>query len=165
MPKFVADSSTATGLAYAAPAATTFVGCQVYLTSALSLANNTGTIVNWTAENFDSDAFHDLSTNTSRLTVPSGKGGKYLVSAMGVYAANATGVRATALRLNGTTYVGEFAASVTGAGTNQSTTVVAILNLSAGDYVEVDAFQTSSGALNLGSGLNQSKFSMSFLGA
>jgi hypothetical protein len=160
-----ADSTAATGLKWAGASAATYVGCQVYLTSNLSLANNTGVIVSWTAENFDTDGFHDLSTNTSRLTVPAGKGGKYLVSAMGVYAANATGWRATALRLNGTTYMGESAASVCGSGTNQGTTVVAILNLSDGDYIEVDVSQTSGGSLNLASGTNQSKFSMSFLGA
>jgi hypothetical protein len=161
-----ADSAEATGMKWAAAAGgSTYAGVSVYLSAGYSLANATGVIVPWTLENFDTDGYHDNTTNNSRLTVPAGKAGKYLVCISGIYTANATGTRATSIRLNGTTYVGNDGASICGAGDNQGTTVAKILNLSVGDYVEVDAFQSSGGSLNFVSGLNQSSFSMSLLGA
>jgi hypothetical protein len=161
-----ADSTAATGVAWATAASgATFVGVAVYLTSAQSLSNGVGTIINWTAEYFDTNGFHDNATNNTRLTVPSGKAGKYLVVMSGNYAASATGVRDTAVRKNGTTYVGSFAASSCGSGTGQGTTVSRILDLSVGDYLEVDAIQTSGGSLNFSEGTNQSYFGMTYLGA
>jgi hypothetical protein len=161
-----ADSTNANGVAWATAASgATFVGVAVYLSSAQSLSNGVGTIINWTAEYFDTNSFHDNATNNSRLTVPSGKAGKYLVVLSGNYAASATGVRDTAIRKNGTTYLGSFAASSCGSGTGQGTTVSRILDLSVGDYLEVDAIQTSGGSLNFSEGTNQSYFGMTYLGA
>jgi hypothetical protein len=71
----VADSSTATGLKWAAPAGGGFVGCSLYKTAVQSISNDTNTIINWDAEYFDTDGFHSNVTNNSRITIPSGKGG------------------------------------------------------------------------------------------
>lgn len=161
-----ADSTAATGIKWAAAASSpTFSGVSVSLASNYSLANGTSNFVPFTIENFDTDAFHDNSTNTSRLTVPSGKAGKYLVYVNAMYNANAVGVRSTAIRLNGATYSGSFDASICGAGTNQSTQVAKVLNLSVGDYIEVDCFQSSGSTLLLISGLNATVFGMTYLGA
>jgi hypothetical protein len=63
-----ADSTTATGLKWATPAAgSTFVGCSLYRTADLSVANSTATAIPWTAEFYDTNAFHDNSTNNSNL--------------------------------------------------------------------------------------------------
>jgi hypothetical protein len=159
-----ADSNETTGLKWAASGAA-FAGVAVYRTATQSLSNGVGTIINWTAEYYDTDAYHDNSTNNTRLTVPAGKGGKYLVTATGVFNANALGVRDIAIRKNGTTYLGSFSASITSADTNQTTCVTRILDLAVSDYLEIDAIQTSGGSLTFLSGDNGSYFAMYYLGA
>ena len=42
------------------------------------MANNAATLVAFATEDFDTDAFHSTSSNTSRITIPAGLGGKYL---------------------------------------------------------------------------------------
>lgn len=55
------------------------VGCRVYASSSLSLNNASDTLLTFDSERFDTNTFHDTSSNTGRLTVPSGKAGKYLI--------------------------------------------------------------------------------------
>ena len=78
-----ADSTAATGLAWATPTSSTpaFVGAYAYRTSDLTIAAATDTIVTLPLEDFDTDAFHSTSTNTGRITIPSGKAGKYQFNA------------------------------------------------------------------------------------
>ena len=76
----VADSSTATGLKWAAPSGASFVGCTAYRDNTnLNVNNGTATAILLPSEEFDTDGFHSTSTNTSRMTIPSGKDGKYLL--------------------------------------------------------------------------------------
>ena len=78
----VADSSEATGLKWAAPAGgASFVGVSLYITSSTTIPNNTFTTLTYASEEFDTDGFHDNSTNTDRITIPAGKAGKYLITA------------------------------------------------------------------------------------
>lgn len=72
-----ADSTAATGLAWGS-ASSNFVGCLARKTSNQSITTNTATAVTFDAEDFDTDAFHSTSSNTSRFTVPAGKAGYYL---------------------------------------------------------------------------------------
>ena len=55
-------------------------------------------------ERIDVGAMHDTSSNTSRLTVPSG-GGFYGIGGRIEFAANSTGRRGIQIRLNGTTVI------------------------------------------------------------
>jgi hypothetical protein len=80
----VANSSTSTGLEWQTPAATTptYVGASVYATNVTtSFVQYADNILAFANENFDTDAFHDNATNNSRITIPTGKGGKYLITA------------------------------------------------------------------------------------
>jgi hypothetical protein len=79
-----ADSTETLGLKWAAPAAPTFVGVNAYRNGAsASLTANTAFFIPLTAELYKSESgFHDNSTNNERLTIPTGKGGKYLLSAV-----------------------------------------------------------------------------------
>jgi hypothetical protein len=62
----------------AAPAAS-FVGCMLYNSGDFtSVAANANYTVTFNSEKWDTDAFHSTSSNTSRITIPSGKAGKYL---------------------------------------------------------------------------------------
>lgn len=140
-----------------------FVGANVYKTSAQSIANATFTTVNFEAENFDTDSYHSTSVNTSRMTIPTGKDGKYLVTANLAFDTNLTGIRACVIRKNGAdyakgTWIGAF---------NESAVLVAtqIISLVATDYVEMQVYQSSTGALNIKGDSVSSMFSIQYLGA
>ena len=51
------------------------------VSATLSVVANTQATLPLPTENFDTDGFHSTVTNTSRITIPTGKGGKYLVQA------------------------------------------------------------------------------------
>jgi hypothetical protein len=72
------DSGETTGLKWAAPAGGSFVGCSLYKNATQTANNGTLTAITFTNEYFDTNGFHDNSTNSSRITIPSGQDGKYL---------------------------------------------------------------------------------------
>ena len=48
-------------------------GCKAFRTSnSPALVNNVPTIISWTAEAYDTNAFHDVAINQSRITIPVG---------------------------------------------------------------------------------------------
>lgn len=143
----------------------TYAGASVYMTANQSISNNSTNTVNFNAENFDTDGFHDNATNNSRLTVPSGKAGKYLVNYQAAFIFNSTGIREASIRLNGSTTVGLVSLLPTGSSDQWIVSVNSILNLSVGDYVEARLLQNSGGALNALSGAWVNVFSISYLGA
>ena len=66
-----ADSTTATGLKWAtASSSPTFNGAQVKKSSAQSTTAGGVTTITFDQENYDTNSYHDNSTNNSRLTVP-----------------------------------------------------------------------------------------------
>ena len=137
---------------WATPASTTptFVGCQLEkITSLQSISNATATAITFNSEVFDTDGFHDNTTNNTRITIPSGKAGKYLLIAQVSFAANATGARIIKLYKNGTLFQ---LASVTSAAPATDFTVLTgtnIVSATVGDYFELFAEQSSGGNLNL----------------
>jgi len=165
----VADSAEATGLKWAAPAGgSTFVGCKVFIGAAQSIANATLVTVTYSDEAFDTDGFHSTVTNTDRITIPSGKGGYYLVNWTVNFADNATGYRTSQVLKNGSRIgYGNWCDAISGDPTVTSNSV--ILNLAAGDYLTIQVAQTSSGSLNLSvsSPVAQQDncFSVTYLGA
>jgi hypothetical protein len=58
----------------------TFIGAAAYNAN-FTLAGTGENLIAFPNEDFDTNAFHDNSTNNSRLTVPAGYAGKYLVMA------------------------------------------------------------------------------------
>jgi len=78
-----ADSTTATGLKWATPASggATFVGVGLVLNgTSTSITQNTQLTFAFASEEYDTNTFHDNSTNNQRITIPTGYGGKYLVT-------------------------------------------------------------------------------------
>ena len=125
----------------------TFVGCYLQKSANQSINNTTLTTVTWDVETLDSDGFHSNVTNNSRITIPSGKAGKYSIGVSLNWASNSTGLRQILFAKNGTT----FSWSQNGTATTGATMVNKniIVDLAVGDYVEIQAYQTSGGALNL----------------
>jgi hypothetical protein len=68
-----------TGSAWSAVGGTSpFVGCIAFAnTVSTTFVANTAKIINLPSESVDTDGFHDNTTNNSRITIPSGKAGKY----------------------------------------------------------------------------------------
>lgn len=98
----------------------------------------------WTAtEDYDTDGFHDTSTNPSRLTVPDGLAGLYLVG-YSITVAASTGLVEAWVTKNG---AGSYAPAQGPAGSGgvvRSTSD--IVPLAVGDYVQANARQSSGGA-------------------
>jgi hypothetical protein len=123
--------------------------CRVFNSADISIPNATNTAITFNSERWDNGAMHSTSSNTSRITIPSGGGGKYLFIARCTFAANATGTRGLFLRLNGSTLFGEDFETSASASAGTRLETQALYNVAAGDYVEAIAYQDSGGALNV----------------
>jgi hypothetical protein len=160
-----ADSAEATGMKWAAAAGgASFVGVKARSTlSGITLTNNTVTVLNWNSEAFDTNSYHDNTTNSSRITIPSGKAGKYQVACLLHYIGNATGQRQIRLNLNGTFLVN---AVVAANGVGDTAFVYnEVLDLAVNDYIEIAGFQNSGGSLDISCNTTESYFSATYLGA
>lgn len=113
-----------------------------------SLTNGADTALAFNTEATDSAALHDTATNNSRLTVPSGQAGFWLFVAYCEFAANATGQRKLAIRVDGATVFAGVAVDAAASGVTRLA-VTALLALTAGQYAEAVASQNSGGALNV----------------
>jgi hypothetical protein len=167
-----ADSTASTGVAWATPASgSTYVGVSCYKNANQTVSTATFTAVTFQVEDFDTDAFHSTSTNTSRFTIPTGKDGKYLLSGVLAYSANVTGQRNTVVYKNGSVVnYGTANQAIDSTVYGSYVPISYVLNLVAGDYVEIFAFQTSGGNLDVtngGSGVEATatNIQLSYLGA
>lgn len=161
-----ADSTTATGLKWAAVSTPGFVGCSVYLSASQSIANSTNQAITFDSEEYDTNGFHSTVTNTSRITIPANYGGYYRITGYIGFASNATGVRSAKFYKNGTS-IFHFSQPITATGNPQSAGGTATVNLVAGDYIELIALQSSGGALDAtnASGGRLTYIELQYLGA
>lgn len=73
------DSATTSGLKWAA--GLNYIGAAAYRHGTnISYTQNVETLITYSDEEFDSSGFWDSSPNPSRLTIPTGLGGKYLIN-------------------------------------------------------------------------------------
>ena len=161
-----ADSTTATGLKWAAAASgSNTVGVSVYHSTTQTVANNTIVYPAFNSENFDTDGFHSTTTNNSRLTVPTGKAGYYFMFYNAPLEANSTGYRSVGFEINragtelGFTTFGNLSATV-----GPQYVSFGVAYLADGDYVEVSIYQNSGGNLTLYGGASR-RFGLIRIGA
>jgi len=163
-----ADSAEATGMKWATPASgSTAVGVTAFTSTAQNTTSGTATVINLNSEAFDTDSMHSTATNTSRLTISTGKGGYYLVNVLTLIDAGGNDVFITILK-NGTTITGygqwnnnRMAASNYGGAGYVVAWGSQTYPLAAGDYIEVAvqcAKATGANCLNM-------TFSAMYLGA
>lgn len=125
---------------------TTYIGCSAYRSTGQTLTAGAYTAIQWNAENWDTNGFHDNATNPSRFTIPSGKGGYYQFKwNLGI--GSITGQVYFLVKVNGTTKY-DFSWYVTNATDIQGCPT---FSLAAGDYVELfvyyaNAITTSTGS-------------------
>ena len=147
-----ADSAQALGLKWATPSAAALVGVQATRTNvSTALTGGTAAVVLFPTENFDTDGFHDTSTNTSRITIPTGKGGKYLVTLF----ANTVSVNPSYmifnLYLNGAQYTASGLREGTVFRNDGQIPIIAgtVVTLAAADYIEFYFQQSETATANM----------------
>lgn len=135
-----------------------FRGVGLTHSTTQSISNNTLTTLTFNTENYDSDSFHSTGTNPERITIPTGLGGKYLVTAAAQFASDSTGRRYIIIRKNGSTNVLP-GTILTPNSTGSSLVVQAgVVDLAAGDYIEARVYQDSGGSLNVENGTAHPQF-------
>jgi hypothetical protein len=134
-----ADSSAATGLKWAAAAGgSTYVGCVLKKSGNQTITAGSYQAITFTSEDIDTDGFHSNVTNTSRITVPTGKDGKYLIIANFTYG-NFNTPKYLAIFKNGA-QVDCLIAHQANSLTSTPYSMSGIVSLVATDYVEVMAY-------------------------
>lgn len=114
---------------------------MAYRTADLNITvNNTFEAVSWDAEEFDSTSMHDNSTNPSRITIQNS--GRYLVIAQIGWGASSLSTRAFDMEIrkngSGTAIDGKGGLLVSTTILNvQHENITRVLDLTAGDYLEV----------------------------
>lgn len=162
----VADSAQSTGLKWEG-----FVGVACYKSSTQSVPSATSTLITFDTENFDTNSFHSTSTNTSRITIPTGYAGKYLFTAkLSVSALQAGGsYRSLAFKKNGNfiAYAQNWSSSAGFPASNvdYETSLTQILDLAANDYIEMSYYQDSGVNATVASGISTTTFQAVYLGA
>ena len=168
-----ADSTAATGLAWTTVSSSpTFVGTPLTKSVDQTINNNALTAITWDTETFDTDAFHSTSTNTSRITIPSGKGGYYRVTTRITFA-GVTTFKSRQVRLykNGSGFelFNQVSSGASSEGDDNSYELNTIVSLVATDYLEIYAYQLSGSSLavrgNAQFSMPQSIFTVNYLGA
>lgn len=151
---------------WAAPATPAFVGVDCYA-QAVSFAYTAGVNkqITFTTENFDTNGFHDNSSNTSRITIPTGYAGKYNIQA--TWASDSAGSYGNIyLYKNGSaiTNIGTDGGKIVGVG-GMSNNYFALngavtISLAEADYLEIYIQFSNTVTIN-----TYAKFSATFLGA
>ena len=118
--------------------------CVNAATGLVSLGTGAGNGV----EDYDTDNIHDMNSNKSRFTIPTGFSGVWRFEYQFGFAANATGLRAAWFEYNsngasGTTRFGAVTCPPITTGQDTSLNGGVTIPLSAGDYMELYYFQNS----------------------
>lgn len=155
-----ADSAQATGMKWATPSPAAYIGASVTSNTNQTISGGVTAALNWNTENWDTDSFHDNATNNSRMTIPTGKSGKYLVSGVvtlennGIILSIFTAVNGTKVPDGGSTAVGVSSGDA-------GASISMVLDLTAGQYVEIFARLNSTNVVRN----YQSRFQITYLGA
>lgn len=107
------------------------------------IPTNTETIITWDEAggggSFDTDDLHSDSVNPSRITITAATAGKWLLTGIVMFP-DSQSERFARLLKNGTN-IATASVHIT-SGINQGMQVTTIINLAAGDYIEMSCFHT-----------------------
>jgi hypothetical protein len=143
------DTSVDGKIKWAAPGTPALVGVSLEKSNATtSLTSNVTSYLTYTTENWDTNTFHDNSTNTTRITIPSGYGGKYLISGYIGFGGVGSDVFEISLRKNGGNAFpgGQFLLMPNNAANTAAGSFATVLNLVATDYLELGMRTTNTNA-------------------
>lgn len=138
-------------------------GAQAFRGTTQSIPSNTQTTISFSTVNFDTDLYWAAGSPT-RLTVPAGLAGQYVITACLIWANNATGDREIRIKKNGTTILSDVLAAGAPSG-NSIQNVTALAVLASGDFIELEVNQISGAALVVNSSAPDAPtLALSFMG-
>lgn len=135
------------------------ISASSYRNTAQSITSTGWQVLNMEAEEWDTANMISVGTNPSRITIPAGQAGRYLVTAYTSADMNASGGRWLSVYKNGALLRYCSMPGNAGLGGNQTFTCSWNLDLSAGDYVELAAYQNSGSTLSFIPRLSVAKMS------
>jgi hypothetical protein len=127
------------------------VRASAYNSAVQSVNDSAATILTFDSEDYDVGGVHSTSANTSRMTVPAGKGGLYLVIGSTSIAVDADGYRRVVLFKNGATALQIVSVAANAATLYTAMQVSGVFVLAAADYVELQVLHTAGAATDVGS--------------
>jgi hypothetical protein len=136
----------ATAPEWKTPSAAAEQSCRVYHSTTQSTGGSAAAL-NFDSETFDTNTMHDNSTNNSRITCK--VTGKYIVIGTAAFTPNATGARGLQIRKNGSDVLGTEERNNSGSTLWTFVRITEIVSLSANDYVELTAYQSSGTSLDV----------------
>ena len=144
-------------------------GARVYNSANISVSDNTDTLLTFDTERYDTDAFHSTSTNTGRLTIPTGFGGRYLLTG---HVSIAAGTDYSSvyiwIRLNGATIIALHGETPSTFSFPKTLSIATLYTAVATDYFEllVNQDNTAPASRNCTASANYSpEFSITLVGA
>jgi hypothetical protein len=141
-----------------------FIGCRLHGSSGAgpqSIPDDTFTGVEFDTEDFDTHGYHSTSSNTDRITIPTGKAGKYLLIGniiQVIPGSSTTGIRELMFWKNAGTQIEprdiweSYLGYASGTAVNVAQIplmVTQILDLDEGDYIRLMFLQRSGGSADL----------------
>lgn len=142
------------------------IGAKAYRNAAAGPISNGGVaIINLDAESFDSSSIHSTSSNTSRMTVPVGMGGKWLIKGQVLWDGDTGAARSVVARIKkngGAIEADRRAAAGTADISNSPWTID---SASAGDYYELEVENNSGVSLDIFEGAGTLYLLAVYLGA
>jgi len=162
----IADSTAATGIKWGTPAASTptFAGALAWSNSYGTAATATWTALSFDSEVYDTDAYHSTSSNTGRLTIPSGKAGYYQFYG----AAVCTGVAAATKNFIGGLYKnGTLVRQIATASNadDNSFIINSIESAAVADYFQFYVYQDGGATEDIKPGVTKTYFGCALIGA
>jgi len=161
-----ADSTASTGIKWATPSAgSSFAGCSLYNSGNWTISAGTVTSLGFDAESFDVGGYHSTSSNTSRITIPTGKAGYYHFVMNALWGADFAEPHQMRLLKNGSLiWLNTIATPGSAMSLGRSQSFIAYG--AEADYFEFAVYQDSASSKTLsGSGSTASSFQVAFLGA
>lgn len=115
---------------------------RAFNSTAQNIATATWTSMTLNSESYDVGGLHSTATNTSRLTIPAGGGGVYIITAhVGFTNSSAGGGRLLRIRLNGATTLGAEVLCLPSPTYAAGLSATVQYKFAAGDYVECQVYQ------------------------
>ncbi len=130
-----------------------FYGARVYRSTAQSIPNAAWTAISFDAEDYDDNTWHDLVNNPTRITF--NFTGRVLITAgYGVGTTTNASYGARILKNGSSAEVRDFRQFASGSAEVYGITLSTIINVTNGDYIELQVYQNTGVAVNCSTGAN-----------